>query len=293
MEHRALGTRKASVVGVGAMWLSLTSGRPGEKASVDLLHRAFDAGITHVDAADSYALDAYEMGHNERLVSKAVSTWDGDSSQITVATKGGHTRDTAGGWGLNGTAEYLRRACEKSRKALGVERIHLFYYHRPDPETPIELTAEALASLREEGLVENVGLSNVSIEQIEKVSKFVSIAAVQNEFSPRFRSNAQELAYCEDRSIAFIPWRCFGGISDPAERSKTYAAFDAVSTKYGATAQQVCLAWCLQQASNVLVIPGMTRIETMLSSVAASDLRLDSEDMAALDATPHADIPST
>lgn len=275
------------------MWLSLTSGRPSRSASIELLHRAFDAGVTHVDAADSYAVDAYEMGHNERLIAEAISTWDGDSSQITVATKGGHTRDTAGGWGLNGTGEYLRRACEKSREALGVDRIHLYYHHRPDPNTPIESTAEALASLKEEGLVENVGLSNVSVEQIDAASEFVPIAAVQNEFSPRFRSSAHELAYCEERSIAFIPWRCFGGISDSAERSETYAAFDAVATKHDATAQQVCLAWCLQQASNVLVIPGSTRVETLLDSLAASDLRLDSEDMAVLDATPHADIPST
>ena len=292
MNTRRLGDRQVHPIGVGAMWLSLLPGRPARHDAIATLHAALDHGATLIDTADAYALDATEMGHNERLVAEAIRRWEGDRDGVVVASKGGHVRDTAGGWSLNGSADHLRVACERSREALGVQRIDLYYLHRPDPDRPFEDGVEALAGLQADGLIANIGLSNVTVEQIRSAERICRIAAVQNEFSPRFRRSRVELEYCTTEGIAFLPWRALGGINDAEMRRRLYGPFDEVARSHEVSPQQIALAWVLRQAGNVIAIPGMTRPATAADSLRAATIHLTDAELRTLDRTPHPDVAS-
>ena len=150
--------------------------------SVEVLHAAFDAGVTLLDTADAYCLDERDIGHNERLIARALSTWPGDRSRITVATKGGMTRPE-GRWEPDGRAKHLRTACERSCDALGVDRIALYQLHAPDPRTPLSTSVRALAGLKRDGLIAAIGLSNVTVGQIEEARRITEIASIQVELS--------------------------------------------------------------------------------------------------------------
>ena len=145
---------------------------------VAVIHAALDAGATLLDTADAYCLDDRDVGHNERLVASALSTWPGDRARITVATKGGMRRPK-GAWVPDGRARHLREACEASRRALGVETIDLYQLHVVDPKTPLETSMRALARLQEEGRIRDIGLCNVTVSGIETARSIVDVAAVQ------------------------------------------------------------------------------------------------------------------
>jgi aryl-alcohol dehydrogenase-like predicted oxidoreductase len=153
-----------------------------DRRSVDLLHAAFDGGITLIDTADAYCLNDTEIGHNERLIARALSTWPGGRASIRVATKGGMTRPD-GRWEPDGRATHLRAACERSCQALGVERIALYQLHAVDPRTPLATSVRGLVALQREGLVEAIGLSNVTVSQIEEARRIAEISAIQVELS--------------------------------------------------------------------------------------------------------------
>ena len=281
MPLRRIGGTKVSAIGLGAMLLSL-AGRPDEAGGLRTVHAALDAGVTLIDTADAYCLDGSEVGHNERLVAKALATWPGDRDRVLVATKGGHTRPGRE-WGLDGRPEYLRRACEASLRALGVEAIGLYQFHRPDPKVPFAESVGALAELRAAGKVRMVGLSNVSVDQIEQARRIVEVASVQNEFSPRFRRSEGELAWCAAHRVAFLPWSPLGGMGRGGQLAQRHPAFAAVAARHGVSPQQVALAWELAKAPVVIPIPGARRPETITDSAAAASLRLDAGDLARLD----------
>jgi aryl-alcohol dehydrogenase-like predicted oxidoreductase len=161
-----------------------TDGRPDRRTAFATLHAALDAGIRHIDTADAYGRDARETGHNERLVAAALAAWSGPRDEVVVATKGGHIRDAAGGWHTDGRAEWIRTAAHASRRRLGVERIGLYYFHRPDPAVSFMESVGALARLVEESVVAAVGLSNVDVAQLEAAANVIEVGAVQNELSP-------------------------------------------------------------------------------------------------------------
>jgi aryl-alcohol dehydrogenase-like predicted oxidoreductase len=188
------------------------AGRPDEAQSVRTIHAALDAGVTLIDTADAYCIDESEVGHGERLVARALSAWPGDRDQVLVATKGGHTRE-GGEWYLDGRPEHLRQACEASLRALGVEAIGLYQFHRPDPKVPFAESVGAMAELKAAGKVRLVGLSNVSVDQIKQARQLVQVASVQSEFSC-FRAPG-ELA-SRRQGIAFLPWSPLGGIGAAA-----------------------------------------------------------------------------
>jgi aryl-alcohol dehydrogenase-like predicted oxidoreductase len=281
MPPRRIGGTKVGAIGLGAMLLSL-AGRPDEAGALRTIHAALDAGVTLVDTADAYCLDGSEVGHNERLVAKALASWPGDRDGVLVATKGGHTRPGRE-WGLDGRPEHLRQACEASLRALGVEAIGLYQFHRPDPKVPFAESVGALAELRSAGKVRMVGLSNVSVDQIEQARRIVEVASVQNEFSPRFRRSEGELAWCAAHRIAFLPWSPLGGMGRGGLLAQRHPAFAAVAADHGASPQQVALAWELAKAPVVIPIPGARRPETITDSAAAATLRLDGDELARLD----------
>jgi aryl-alcohol dehydrogenase-like predicted oxidoreductase len=185
MEHkrsgglRSIGDREVSAVGYGALQLSV-EGRPEEPESLAMLGAVLDAGVTLIDTADSYCVDLTEVGHNERLIRRALDEWSGDRGQILVATKGGHYRPGDGTWPVDGRPSALRSACEGSLRALGVDVIDLYQLHRPDPVVPFCESVGALRDLRGAGMIRMVGISNVTSDQITEAHQIVEISSVQN-----------------------------------------------------------------------------------------------------------------
>jgi len=281
MPTRRLGGLEVGAVGLGEMPMSL-AGRPDEARAIRTIHAALEAGVTLIDTADAYCIDETEVGHGERLVARALATRPGDRDRVLVATKGGHTRE-GGEWYLDGRPEHLRQACEASLRALGVEAIGLYQFHRPDPKVPFAESVGAMAELKAAGKVRLVGLSNVSVDQIKQARQLVQVASVQNEFSPRFRRSEGELAFCAAEGIAFLPWSPLGGIGRGRDLGGRHRAFGEVAEAHGVSAQQVALAWQLAKAPAVIPIPGSSRPETITDSAAAAGLRLSDDELARLD----------
>jgi aryl-alcohol dehydrogenase-like predicted oxidoreductase len=272
---RTLGTEKVSAIGLGEMQLSLAD-RPDEAQGIRTIHAALDAGVTLIDTADAYCADGSEMGHGERLTAKALRSYK-DTAHVVVATKGGHTRDARGGWDLDGSPAYLRRACDASLAALGVDVIDLYQHHRPDPEVPYAETLGALKELHQAGKVRMLGLSNADPDQIRQGVEILgdALVSVQNQYAPDFRSSEPELELCTELGLAFLPWGPLGG-AGRASRSAGNA-FSEVADEHGVSPQQVALAWMLAKSPAVIPIPGSSRPETITDSAAAAELELTPE----------------
>jgi aryl-alcohol dehydrogenase-like predicted oxidoreductase len=285
MQMRDIGDLRVGAIGLGAMQVSVREVNVPEEQAVATIHAALDAGVTLIDTADAYSPDEHAVGHNERVVATALARYGADTGPVLVATKGGHTRLAGGGWGLDGRPEHLRRACEASLKALGVDRIGLYQYHRPDPKVPYAESIGALRELRDAGKVRLVGISNADLEQIRVAQQVLGdsgLASVQNEFSPRFRSSEGELRYCAEQGIAFLPWSPLGGVSDAGGLGSYHPAFAEIAAERGVSPQQVCLAWMLAKAPVVIPIPGASRPESARDSAAAAELVLSEEELARL-----------
>ncbi len=285
MEHRRIGDRTVSAIGLGGMAMSVT-GRGDHEQSIETIHAALNAGVTLIDTADAYCLDSSEFGHNEELIAAALRHWGGSADEVVVATKGGHTRKGDGSWELNGRPEYLREACEASLRRLGVEAIGLYQFHRPDPDVPIEESVGALGELLDAGKIRMAGVSNFDSAQIRTAQTVLDgrLVSVQNQYSPKFRTSAAELAVCAELGVAFLPWSPLGGIGKAGELGTVHDAFAEVAQEHGVSPQQVALAWMLAQAEVVVPIPGASRPQSAVSSAAASELSLTTEQLARLDA---------
>ncbi|MHB1010993.1 MAG: aldo/keto reductase [Propionibacteriaceae bacterium] len=284
MQQRQLGPRTVSAIGLGGMPMSI-EGRPDEERSIATIHAALDAGVTLIDTADAYHLHAGEVGHNERLIAKALKEYGSGASDVVVATKGGHLRPGDGSWTQDGSPAHLLEAGRASSERLGGP-IGLYYYHRPDPKVPYEDSIGALQQLLDEGTIELAGVSNASVEQIDIARSILKdkLVAVQNQFSPRFRSSLAELRHCADLGIAFLPWSPLGGIRSARELGGKHEAFQEVAESHGVSPQQVALAWELALAPVVIPIPGASRPESILDSVKAADLVLSDDEMEKLSA---------
>ncbi|WP_431898107.1 aldo/keto reductase [Nonomuraea sp. bgisy101] len=284
MKNRSIANVTVSAIGLGAMPMSVAEHMPDEAQSIRTIHAALDAGITLIDTADAYTPTSDEVGHNERLVARALALWGGDRDAVLVATKGGHTRTPGDGWGLDGSPAYLRGACERSLKALGVEAIGLYQHHRPDPAVPYEESIGALRDLLDEGKILLAGISNADPAQIRQAHDILGgrLAGVQNEYSPRFRSSEPEIDVCAELGVAFLPWSPLGGIKSAAGLGDAHAAFNEVAAERGVSPQRVCLAWELARSPVVIPIPGSSRPESILDSAAAVDLTLTDAELARL-----------
>ncbi|MDF1706019.1 MAG: aldo/keto reductase [Aeromicrobium sp.] len=290
MPQRSLGDVQVSAIGLGGMPMSV-DGRPEEDRSIRTIHAALDAGLTLIDTADAYHratadVGHDESGHNELLIAKALRAWGGDASSVLVATKGGHTRTASGDWPLDGSPEHLKRAAKASAQRLGVEAIGLYQHHRPDPAVPYEETIGALRDLLDEGVIRQAGISNADLDQIRLAHTLLDgrLASVQNQFSPAFRSSRAELELCADLGVAFLPWSPLGGIGSAAELGDHYAENAAIAHERGVSPQQVALAWELALSPTVIPIPGSSRPESILDSIAAAHLTLTPDEIARLDA---------
>ncbi|ARU50246.1 aldo/keto reductase [Cellulosimicrobium cellulans] len=285
MQQRTLGSRTVSAIGLGGMPMSI-EGRPDEARSVATVHAALDAGVTLIDTADAYHLHADEVGHNEELIARALRSYGGDTSDVLVATKGGHLRPGDGTWTRNGDPTYLKQAAKESARRLGVDAIGLYQFHRPDPTVPYADSIGALVELLDEGVIQQAGISNGDVAQIDLANEILGgrLASVQNQFSPRFRSSQGELEHCAALGIAFLPWSPLGGIANASELGTRHAVFQEVADAHGVSVYQVTLAWELALAPVVIPIPGASRPESIRDSAAAADLVLTPEEVARLSA---------
>ncbi|HSD77505.1 MAG TPA: aldo/keto reductase [Solirubrobacteraceae bacterium] len=268
-------------IGLGGMPLSL-AGRPDEAQAIRTIHAALDAGINLIDTADAYAPDGTQMNHNERLIAKALR---GRRDGVIVATKGVHTR-AGTAWELDGRPEHVREACEASLRALETDRIDLYQFHRPDPKVPFAETVGAFKELQDEGKVRWVGLSNVSVAQLEEALAIVDVASVQNQLALNFTSPLAkgEVQACTERGIAFLPWSPLGGIGRADETTAGVSEVREIAADHGVSPQQVVLAWLLHLGPTVIPIPGARRSETISDSAAAARLELSAGEVATITA---------
>jgi aryl-alcohol dehydrogenase-like predicted oxidoreductase len=286
-------------------WPNGTALEPKSRAdsAIPALHAAMDAGITFFDTADIYAPTWNSIGHNERFVAEALATWGGtkeQKDQIVIATKGGIARRPGEVWGRNSSLDYLLRAAEASAARLGVDRIKLWQHHRLDPTIEFETQFENVLVLRQQGLVEQIGVSNYNSKQLEIAIRLGGTAdqgglvSVQNELSPRYRHELDVIDLCEKHGIAYLPWSPLGGSTNKAEVvSGKVGTFEQVGQKYGLSPYATALAWLLKLSPMIIPIPGATRVESVIDCVSALAVELSDEDFETLNASLPETVPAS
>jgi aryl-alcohol dehydrogenase-like predicted oxidoreductase len=279
---KALGDRSVGAVGLGCAPMSLRP-NPDDEGCLATLLAALEAGVTLFDTADVYNPPGEGAGHSERLVRTALSSWSGNTDEVVVATKGGKYWSPGGEVIIDGRPGHLRDACHESLRRLGVEAIPLYFFHEPDPGVPYAESIGELANLKREGKIRLVGVSNVSLEQLEVARTTVEVAAVQNQYSPVSRSSRPQLARCAELNIAFLPWGPLGGIGGEDNVGPVAERFALLAGKLGVSAHRLAIAWALAQSPVVIPIPGATRPQTLLDDVMALSLQLEDGDLAWLD----------
>ena len=282
VEERQIAGESVGWIGIGTQMLG---------ASLDLsiaeivriLHAAFDAGSVFVDTADVYAPSRPWAGQAERLVGEAIKGWRGAGKKSPfVATKGGHL---LGEHPLeiarNGSAAHLRKACEASLSALGVECIDLYQLHSADPDCSLVESLGALVDLRKEGKIRHIGVSNFGRRALAEAKALAPIVSAQSRLSLFSRDAAGVASWCKDNGVVFL---CYGPLGrDRAQELSRIEIVADIALRKGATPQQVALSWLLAQGPHLLPLPGATTREQAIQNAAAKDIRLESADIKALD----------
>jgi pyridoxine 4-dehydrogenase len=261
LEVRRLGFGAMRITGDG-IW-----GPPAdEDAARGLLRRVVELGLNLIDTADSYGPEV-----SENLIAEALHPYpDG----LVIATKGGLTRTGPGQWPRDGRPEHLREACEASLTRLKLDRIDLYQLHSPDPKVPFEDSVGALKELQDDGKIRHIGVSNVSVDELERARRIVNVVTVQNRYNLTDRSSEDVLDACEQAGIGFIPWfpLARGSLAEPG------GALEEVAHAHDATPGQVTLAWLLARSKVMLPIPGTSSAEHLEQNVAAEELILSDEE---------------
>ncbi len=285
METKQLGNTEITIsaIGLGAMPLSLSS-RPPEAQAIATIHQALDLGVTLIDTADSYCQDEADKHHNERLIAKALQQYSGDTSSVTVATKGGLMRPQDS-WTRNGNPNHLRQTIQASFEALGGESpISLWQYHAPDPDYAI---ADSLAPAQEavaEGKIRHIGVSNFSLGQIQQARERVEIVSVQNQYNPWHRQPEFDgtLAYCQQEGLSFFPWSPLGG-SRRVSQLQNISALAALAQEKEVSVYCIVLAWLRAKSAAVVPIPGASKPTSIADSVQATEVALSAQEVERID----------
>jgi aryl-alcohol dehydrogenase-like predicted oxidoreductase len=305
MEQRMLGhgTLRVSAIGLGCMSMSGTYGKSDDAASIAVIHRALDLGVDFLDSSDMYG-----WGHNEELLRRALA---GRRHGVVLATKFGQVRSPDGAGNLvDGSAAYVRRACEASLNRLGVDTIDLYYQHRVDPKVPIEETVSAMACLREEGKIRALGLCETAPSTLRRAHAVHPIAALQMEYSLLYRQHAEDaLATCRELGVAFVAYSPLGRSmltghverpdDIPADdRRRQHPRFQGANLDHnarlvkrlreiahgkGVTPAQLALAWLLARGQDIVPIPGTKQVDRLEENVGAARVRLDPADLRQID----------
>jgi pyridoxine 4-dehydrogenase len=260
-------------LGFGAMRITGKGiwGEPEDRSEAKgVLRRAVDLGINFIDTADSYGPHV-----SEQLIAQALYPYPSD---LVIATKAGFDRTGPDQWVTNGRPEHLRAACEGSLRRLRLERIDLFQLHRIDSEVPVNDQLGTLKDLQSEGKIKHIGLSEVSVEQIENARKVAPIVTVQNRYSVVDRAAEDVLEYCGKANIGFIPWFPLAA----GKVSAAGSALAAAAARLKITPSQLAIAWLLWRSPVMLPIPGTSRVKHLEENVAAAQLHVDAETLQGL-----------
>jgi pyridoxine 4-dehydrogenase len=273
------GDLRVARLGFGAMRITGDGiwGEPADRAeSVRVLRRAVELGINFIDTADSYGPVV-----SEEIIAEALYPYP---AGLVIATKGGFDRPGPNVWVENGSPEHLRSACEGSLRRLRLDRIDLYQLHRIDPKVPAEDQLGALKDLQAQGKVKHIGLSEVSVRQIQHARAIVPIVSVQNRYSVADRASEDVLEYCEKENMGFIPWfpLAAGRVSGRS------SPIGQVAAKLKATPSQLALAWLLARSPVMLPIPGTSSVAHLEENVAAAGLKIDASEMQELDSLARA-----
>ncbi len=261
-----LGDCTVNRLGFGAMRITGKGvwGPPEDRnAALATLRRAVELEVNFIDTADSYGPYI-----SEELIAEALAPYP---PGLVIATKGGWERVGPKQWVHNASPKHLEGAVEGSLERLRLDRIDVYQLHIPDPAVSFDASMETLARLREQGKIRHIGLSNVTLEHLERARKIVPIVSVQNRYSFADREWDYLLNHCERNGIAFIPWAPMG------QNRQANAALEKAATGLGATPLQVALAWLLRRSSVILPIPGTSSVAHVAENVAAVGLRLPDE----------------
>ncbi|MFN0302604.1 MAG: aldo/keto reductase [Burkholderiales bacterium] len=268
----AIGDLKVNRLGFGAMRIcgGYAWGMPKDRAgALQVLRRVVELGVNFIDTADSYGPEV-----SETLIAEALHPY---AAGLLIATKGGYTRPNEGSWVANGHPDHLRKALDGSLNRLRLTCIDLYQFHIPDSRVPFADSVGALADMRRAGKIRHIGLSSVSVKQLEQAHRIVPIVSVQNRYNFEDRSHDDVLVACERMGIAFIPWFPLA-----AGQSLKSATLKKIATRYGATTAQIALAWLLARSPVMLPIPGTGKIPHLEENVGAAGLKLSADDMKTL-----------
>jgi pyridoxine 4-dehydrogenase len=268
------GETAVNRLGFGAMRITgpgVFGDPPDRDESISVLKRAVELGITFIDTADSYG-----PGVSENLIREALHPYTG----LLIATKGGLERPKPGVWTVNGDPGYLRRTVEGSLKRLGLDTLPLWQLHRIDPKVARAGQFRVIAAMREEGLIRHVGLSQVSVADIEAARQAFPVVSVQNLYNLGDRSSQDVLDYCTRENIAFIPWYPLAN----SELARPNSKLSAIAAAHRATPAQIALAWLLHRSPVMLPIPGTGRIAHLEENTGAAAITLNDTEVAALSA---------
>ncbi len=285
METKQLGNTGVAIsaIGLGGMPLSL-SGRPPESQAIEVIHRALDLGVTLIDTADSYCQDESDKHHNERLIHKALQQYDGDTSQVIVATKGGLIRPQ-GNWARHGNPDHLRETIRISFDALGGSKpIDVWQYHAPDTNYTIEEALKPAKEAVDAGLIRFVGVSNFSVEQIKRARDVVDVVSVQNQYNPWHREPEMDgvLEYCESEGLTFFPWSPLGGRRRVSNLGDIPVIAQLAKEK-GASVYQIVLAWLRAKSPCIVPIPGASKTSSLEDSVRVLQVKLSPAEVERID----------
>lgn len=263
------------------MPLSL-AGRPSEAQAIEVINTFINGGGNFIDSANVYCVDEDDVGHNEKLIAKALSQ-HASANKVVVATKGG-LRRPKGEWKTDGSPAWLRESCEKSLRDLNTDSIFLYQLHAPDPDVPLTDSVGELAKLKEEGKIQYIGLSNVTVEQIEYALSITHIMSVQNRCNLFERTSFKNgvIKFCESNNITFIAHSPVGGHYQHAQRADN-VVLKKLAEKYAVSPYQIMIAWLLHKSPNILPIPGASKITSIVDSLKAEKIDLSKEDMQLLE----------
>ena len=268
------GDLEVGRVGFGAMRITGPGiwGEPADPAAVrELLRHVVEREVNLIDTADSYGPEV-----SENLIAEALHPYP---ENLVIATKGGFERPGPGRWVPNGRPDYLKRCCDASLLRLKRDRIDLYQLHTVDRKVPIDDSVAALAELQEDGKIRHIGLSNVTVEEIERAQEVVPIVSVQNHYNVTDRASEDVVRFCEDTGLGFLAYYplAAGDLAEPG------TALAEIAGRHDATPAQVALAWLLQHASVTLPIPGTSSITHFDQNIDAAELELEEDELEALD----------
>src|SRR5436305_7073880 len=259
-------------LGFGAMRLTgegIWGWPPDRENAKKVLRRAVELGVNFIDTADAYGPET-----NELLIAEALYPYP---KGLIIATKGGQTRPGPGQWVPDGRPEYLAQAVDKSLTRLKLERIDLWQLHRIDRKVPVEESLGAIKKAQDAGKIRHVGLSEVTVAEIEQAKKVVPIVSIQNRYNITDRDSEAALNYCQKEKMGFIPWAPIGG-SGTRSLSKASNPLEAEAKRHNVSVVQLALAWLLQRSPVMLPIPGTSSLAHLEENMAAAKLQLTADD---------------